>query len=923
MVILSPLQRMPSNGGSGCSADPLIITRTWNFVDDCGNSTAISQTITVIDDMAPVITLDDPLLDGLSDGDTLFVQCYGIDPAWDLPDFSITSIIADDNCDGDIVVTYEEELLSVGDCPVDGYIRLFQHNWSATDGCGNASNVSIVMMLVDTIPPQIVGVPADVTVACDAVPDAPLVYATDECLCASIEMEEVLIGDPACVDGADLLRIWTAKDCCGNMTIDTQTITLIDERGPVIILTDPNIAGVGNGESIHFDCHDGAFPDWVFDINVNSAIAVDACSTTSDLEFDLDYNPTADCDVQGFRERVTLTWKATDGCGNVSTYIIYADMIDNVPPVMYLVEDGTCIDYIGQPTISYADDACGPAMLFYEDVIQEGSCGKEVIRYFEAMDECGNMSFGEVLLYLSDGEGPEIEIVNEELAQLMGDTLIIGCEGQENGNFTPFGITDITASDDCLEGLMIDFEEVILDEGTCAIDGYLYHLMLTWTAVDRCGNVSFIEIPTFVLDTEDPSVEAYPDTLHIECGDDIPFPVFSDNCGDVQIAIENEIESGSCAGNQTIVRTITASDGCGNEIEVTQTIIMTDTQAPVFENVPATICADAPIQPVFAWDACMGVYLYDVSMEQVIDSTSCENTILLKRIYSVSDECGNTAVAEQLVIENDGTPPDLHITDDLLAGLIDQGQDTVIVYASDPALMEPISAWDYKTVVGIDECDILVFAQYTYDEQDLNCEVTGYSQRRYYYWSLTDACGNAAEVDMTILLIDDVDPVLHDIPADTLYACTTVPGPANVTATDNSGSVTLTFDEVTIDILDNSYSLLRTWTAVDACGNTAEHSQRINVITDTDLDCQIDVPDIVYCDSHNVTLTSIINGGFGNLTYLWTVLYGDCIIESGQTTPTISIYVGFTEVSIQLQVWDEYGCTTTCEVSITCTDMFT
>ena len=77
------------------------------------------------------------------------------------------------------------------------------------------------------------------------------------------------------------------------------------------------------------------------------------------------------------------------------------------------------------------------------------------------------------------------------------------------------------------------------------------------------------------------------------------------------------------------------------------------------------------------------------------------------------------------------------------------------------------------------------------------------------------------------------------------------------------------------------------------------------------------------CNSHNITLTSTVTGGFGDLTYLWTVLYGDCIIESGQTTPTISIYVGYTDVSIQLQVWDAYGCTTTCTVVISCVDAIT
>mgnify|MGYP000500063492 CR=1 FL=1 len=41
------------NGWSGCASDTLIITRTWTFVDDCGNESSVSQLIAVSDDTAP------------------------------------------------------------------------------------------------------------------------------------------------------------------------------------------------------------------------------------------------------------------------------------------------------------------------------------------------------------------------------------------------------------------------------------------------------------------------------------------------------------------------------------------------------------------------------------------------------------------------------------------------------------------------------------------------------------------------------------------------------------------------------------------------------------------------------------------------------------------------------------------------------
>ena len=56
----------------------------------------------------------------------------------------------------------------------------------------------------------------------------------------------------------------------------------------------------------------------------------------------------------------------------------------------------------------------------------------------------------------------------------------------------------------------------------------------------------------------------------------------------------------------------------------------------------------------------------------------------------------------------------------------------------------------------------------------------------------TDACGNSSQQNQTITVEDTEAPVLVGCPNDASYQCLAdVPGPANVTATDNCGRVTV------------------------------------------------------------------------------------------------------------------------------------
>src|SRR5437899_1659844 len=102
-------------------------------------------------------------------------------------------------------------------------------------------------------------------------------------------------------------------------------------------------------------------------------------------------------------------------------------------------------------------------------------------------------------------------------------------------------------------------------------------------------------------------------------------------------------------------------------------------------------------------------------------------------------------------------------------------------------------------------------------------------------WTATDACGNSTSKSQKITVTDTTAPTLTGVPADTTADCSNVPSPATVTANDDCSSIPLgvVYSQSRTDgNCAGNYTLTRTWTATDACGNTASKSQKITV-TDT------------------------------------------------------------------------------------------
>ncbi|MFE3849479.1 hypothetical protein ACFX5D_16085, partial [Flavobacterium sp. LB3P45] len=101
-------------------------------------------------------------------------------------------------------------------------------------------------------------------------------------------------------------------------------------------------------------------------------------------------------------------------------------------------------------------------------------------------------------------------------------------------------------------------------------------------------------------------------------------------------------------------------------------------------------------------------------------------------------------------------------------------------------------------------------------------------------YTATDVCGNASSATQTITVNDQTAPVITSIPANTTVSCASAVPAFNdiaVVATDNCiGTVTIIHaDVVTPGSCANRYSIARTYTATDVCGNASSATQTITV----------------------------------------------------------------------------------------------
>ncbi|MGZ4987058.1 MAG: HYR-like domain-containing protein, partial [Limisphaerales bacterium] len=343
-------------------------------------------------------------------------------------------------------------------------------------------------------------------------------------------------------------------------------------------------------------------------------------------------------------------------------------------------------------------------------------------------------------------------------------------------------------------------------------------------ATDASGNSSSQVQHVTVVDTTIPVLAGIPADVTVQC-DAVPTaasPTAADNCDPAPaISLSQITAMGSCTGNYILTRTWIATDSCGNSSSASQQITVRDATSPVLVGVPTDTTVDCNAVPsaanVTATDNCDTNATVSYNSYSTQTPTGPGHDIyILKRKWTVTDACGNSATAQQILTVAPiapvitGFPPD-------------------VTYAC----TGDVPAADDNLISATDPCGGA--AIYIYHDGDVITNATcanQYDIARAYH--VTNICGIITSRTQHITVRDTIAPVISAYPADATLNCTCDLPAANdalITASDNCSSVTINhIADVTNNVVDSlHFDIQRTYTATDACGNQTSHTQTFHM----------------------------------------------------------------------------------------------
>jgi gliding motility-associated-like protein len=645
--------------------------------------------------------------------------------------------------------------------------QLITVKWSVKDDANHFGTFSFPIQFWDSTAPilNLAGIsPYLAFNSYDVLPVQPNVTATDNC---TISSEITLNADetplPIKCKSGFVYRTWDATDNWGNTAVFTQTIQIFkDTVAPTITVFPQNSTDVcANTQA--------SYQTWL-------AAQIQAFKAT-DPSLPLEYSHNAPAIFPSLCNGVvTVTFTATDACGNTATATAKFTSQDTQNPIITAtntIQTENCgggddvlklknwIENHGNATVT--DNCTTPIWTNFTWISSNGQSGvgiygtpstyPQIIANncqwftdvtFKVQDACGNQSSKLLSFKIQDTMAPIFGAFSAI------DTIY--CP-----NVVPANPT-ISVSDNCDANVVVTFSNTLI-ANNCAGNSIR---LGTWTATDDCGNTKTATKTYVIRDTIAPNFVNFPNDLTLSCGMTIPMAVIGtdvtalDICGTLDnITMASQSTKSNdpsvCGFYQyQIFRTYTALDLCGNSRKRTQVITITDNQAPIITGWLDTIqsCSNITTLPKpTAKGFCDRPVAMPVLENQLILSGTCPDSYNTVLTWKATDVCNLTSTFTQTAQVKDLTKP-------VLSGI-------------PPAINVQCNAIPPVPALGVitatDNCDEDVLISFLETEQRdpnlANCaHWSNYGIKR--EWTATDNCGNATTKTQFINVQDNTAPIV-------------------------------------------------------------------------------------------------------------------------------------------------------------------
>jgi gliding motility-associated-like protein len=782
-------------------------TIVWTVTDASGNSAICNQTVTVLDNSAPVINC--PAEQTLDLGATCSAS---------LPNYTPLATV-NDNCtpSASIIVTQSP---AAGTIVIGTGVTVI--TLTATDATGNADSCTFNVNLVDVTSPSII-CGDEITAYALANQDSAYVDiitpdANDNCAIATI-INNVTGTNDASANypiGTTIIE-WIATDLANNADTCYQTIIVLDATPPAIecynvtLNSDSTICGtlVNLGQPI---------------VQSNTAVT-----------YWNDYTNSAQAPNEIFNVGTTyINWTVTDIYGNTASCTDSITVIDNVDPVIYCQDTliassqaGLCGAYIQVAIPDVFENCNGFNLINTQNDGTDASgvypIGTTIITWI-ASDASFNFGFCEQVIIVEDAI-----------------TTVINCPGDQqealdiNGEFILPNYTDttfLTYTADC----PLDFTQSPSAGSAITTDTLVTIYAAEYGIVtDSCSFMLLLNdiINPVIICPNDTTIASDINSCDATINN-LGTPVYSDNSG---FATITNNYTGTTFPIGTTLVTWTATDANGNTSSCVQNINVVDSQLPQIicpsdtilgTNVACSAWIDFEL-PMVSDNCSINTFYHDYQAAPSSSSSSALYDLGITNItWTVIDNANNTNTCIQQVTVQDVTAPTFNCYND------------TIIYLSSGITSAQVN---FPTLFPNDNCSVDIFT----NDYNNSFNPSGVYNlgNTIVNWTITDDSGNTYNCEHNVLLVDATPPTIECSNV-TLYSdstnCGTLVNLGQPIVQSNT-AVTYWNDYTNSSQAPNEIFNVGTtyinWTVTDIYGGTASCADTITVIDN--------INPVIYC----------------------------------------------------------------------------